>query len=104
MIVDKKHTNKGITHQAQLFDWMLIRERFPQRNGWVPFTTPSVFMYMNNDYLGITISKANYDSMLNTLPSSKTGGIVSAAVGSGKTRSVLEVIDYSLHENAKKKH
>ena len=97
------YKQKLLPHQAQLFDWMLIRERFPQRNGWVPFSTPSGFRYMFNEYLGITISNANYESMLNMLPSLKTGGIVSAAVGSGKTRTILEVVDYSLHENPEEK-
>tara|TARA_E500000331_G_scaffold336912_1_gene364516 strand:- start:194 stop:3436 length:3243 start_codon:yes stop_codon:yes gene_type:complete len=100
---EESYKQKLLPHQAQLFDWMLRRERFPQRNGWMSDSTPSGFMYWYNKYLGITVSKANYESMLNMLPSSKTGGIISSAVGSGKTRTVLEIVDYSLHENPQEK-
>ena len=80
------------------------RELSVTRTGWEEFQTDSGFKYCYNNYIGITLSKTKFDSMLKeSFPSRNTGGIISQAVGSGKTRTMLEVIEYCLHSNSKEK-
>ena len=100
----KSYIDKLLPHQGQLFTWMMNRELSVTRPGWEEFQTASGFKYCYNNYIGLSLSKSKFDSMVEeSFPSKNTGGIISQAVGSGKTRTMLEVIEYCLHLNSTEK-
>ena len=91
-----------LPHQKQLFNWMLQKEQYMTNNessicNWKKFATPTGLVYYKNVLLGTVLNSNSYMEMIRN--KSKGGGIISQAVGSGKTRTVLEVVKHQKINN-----
>lgn len=86
-----------LPHQNQLFNWMLYKEQYMTNHegsicNWKKYTGPTGMVYYKNILIGTVLNSNCYMEMIRN--KSKGGGIISQAVGSGKTRTVLEFVRY----------
>ena len=89
--------NDLLPHQKQLFNWMLHKEQHMCNNqgticGWEKNNTPTGMVYYRSVLIGTILNSNSYMELIRN--KSKGGGIISQAVGSGKTRTVLEFVKY----------
>jgi SNF2 family DNA or RNA helicase len=85
-------------HQKELFSWMLqhelhsMSETFPIPYGWTKHTCESGYVYWKHDF-GKVLSDPKFQGLRNMIACAG-GGIVAQAVGSGKTKTILRLIEY----------
>ena len=85
-------------HQKELFSWMLqhelhaMSETLPIPYGWVKHTCDSGYVYWKHAF-GKVLSDPKFQALRNSIQSTG-GGIVAQAVGSGKTKTTLRLIEY----------
>lgn len=91
-------------HQKELFEWMVGIEKMAHDEkflplGWEKCTATSGYVYYKH-VLGKILSNSKWESCINNRLRDKArgGGIIAQAVGSGKTKTVLKVIEHMKSE------